>query len=109
MTGCEKVCGRCEDCRRLAWSLQWVIETEDVERVKVAPDIHSEEEQPFLRAVLDPAALAEIIARALHGRGFKTDNAATADIMTSPTADGVALDHCFGARVCMTMPEARAA
>lgn len=69
MIGCERLCGRCEGCRRLDWSLRWVIETEDVERIKVAPDIHAEDEQPLLRAVLNPSSLADLLARALRGRG----------------------------------------
>lgn len=65
MIGCEKLCGKCEACAPLVFALE--IESAHpgawVSLAATTSDARS------MRAILDPASLADLLARALRGRG----------------------------------------
>ena len=75
MIGCEKLCDKCDACEPFVWVLDGVQSRGESEgRAFLASADTSSvtrdmTETTALRAILDPASLAELLARALVGRG----------------------------------------
>lgn len=70
MIGCEKLCGRCEACDLVVWALQFTLRFDDEARVlHQVTNSREHQEHQALVAVGEASDLAELIARALRGRG----------------------------------------
>jgi hypothetical protein len=124
--GCERLCGRCDACEPMVWALGQP-SPEDMLGDQGKWRAHYPK-ATALRAILDPSALAELLAQALRGRGvacatcplrkdFLADRKRTwgtfrAWSLGSGDAewqDGVSLEHHDGNGWDWNMPQARAA
>lgn len=112
MIGCEKLCGRCSACKPIVWAIARDPEWNESD---IAVGFTHEENRAAAEAALDPAALADLLARALRERasGWRVNVAlvASEDRPVRLWCERGASDapHYSWASPEMTMSEARAA
>jgi hypothetical protein len=68
--GCDKLCGECEGCALIVWALEYTLQYEDEARdFHQVTNSREHHEHQALVAVGEAPDLAELLARALRGRG----------------------------------------
>jgi hypothetical protein len=109
--GCEKLCGECTRCGPLVWALHALSAGYPLAEAVAR-------RTQWGKAALDPAALAELLARALRGRGASADvldrNAIDEhpdpDVLFSPDGGEIVYDaRGITCGALLTMPRARSA